>query len=105
MDVRQFHAVFFEEATEHLASLESLLLSLDLLAPDAEQLNAIFRAAHSVKGGAATFGFADVAELTHALETLLDKLRKQEMLPTREMVDALLAGADVLSSQLAAHRG
>lgn len=105
MDVSQFHAVFFEEAAEHLASLESLLLSLDLQAPDAEQLNAIFRAAHSIKGGAATFGFADVAELTHALETLLDKLRKQELLPTREMVDALLAGGDILRAQLAAHRG
>lgn len=105
MDVSQFHAVFFEEAAEHLASLESLLLSLDLQAPDAEQLNAIFRAAHSIKGGAATFGFADVAELTHALETLLDKLRKQEMLPTREMVDALLSGGDILRAQLGAHRG
>jgi len=105
MDISQFHAVFFEEANEHLESLESLLLSLDLAAPDAEQLNAIFRAAHSIKGGAATFGFKDVAELTHALETLLDRLRKQELLPTREMVDALLAGGDILQSQLAAHRG
>jgi two-component system chemotaxis sensor kinase CheA len=105
MDVSQFHAVFFEEANEHLESLESLLLSLDLATPDAEQLNAIFRAAHSIKGGAATFGFKDVAELTHALETLLDRLRKQELLPTREMVDALLAGGDILNSQLAAHRG
>jgi len=105
MDVSQFHAVFFEEANEHLESLESLLLSLDLAAPDAEQLNAIFRAAHSIKGGAATFGFKDVAELTHALETLLDRLRKHELLPTREMVDALLAGGDILNSQLCAHRG
>jgi len=105
MDVSQFHAVFFEEANEHLENLESLLLSLDLNAPDAEQLNAIFRAAHSIKGGAATFGFKDVADLTHALETLLDRLRKQELQPTREMVDALLAGGDILRSQLAAHRG
>lgn len=105
MDVSQFHATFFEEANEHLESLESLLLSLDLSAPDPEQLNAIFRAAHSIKGGAATFGFRDVANLTHALETLLDRLRKQELLPTQEMVDALLAGGDVLRSQLAAHRG
>ncbi|MCC7549519.1 MAG: chemotaxis protein CheW [Burkholderiales bacterium] len=105
MDVSQFHAVFFEEANEHLESLESLLLSLDLAEPDAEQLNAIFRAAHSIKGGAATFGFRDVAELTHALETLLDRLRKQELQPTRPMVDALLAGGDILHSQLAAHRG
>ncbi|MCW5619936.1 MAG: chemotaxis protein CheW [Burkholderiales bacterium] len=105
MDVSQFHATFFEEANEHLESLESLLLSLDLSAPDPEQLNAIFRAAHSIKGGAATFGFRDVANLTHALETLLDRLRKQELLPTQEMVDALLVGGDVLRSQLAAHRG
>lgn len=105
MDISQFHAVFFEEANEHLESLESLLLSLDLGAPDAEQLNAIFRAAHSIKGGAATFGFKDVADLTHALETLLDRLRKQELQPTREMVDALLAGGDILHAQLGAHRG
>ena len=75
-DITQFHAVYFDEAAEHLAAMEALLLGLDTAAPDAEELNAIFRAAHSIKGGAGTFGFTDLAELTHEAETLLDKLRR-----------------------------
>lgn len=77
-DLSEFHAIFFEEAAEHLASLETLLLSLDLQQPDSEKLNAIFRAAHSIKGSASTFGFPDMASVTHDLETLLDRVRKQE---------------------------
>jgi two-component system chemotaxis sensor kinase CheA len=70
-----------------------------------DDLNAIFRAAHSIKGGAGTFGFNDMTGVTHVLETLLDKLRKQEMTLTDEMVSAFLAAGDVISMQLAAHRG
>jgi two-component system, chemotaxis family, sensor kinase CheA len=72
---------------------------------DDEELNAIFRCAHSVKGGAATFGFNDVAELTHQMETLLDKLRRHELAPTAAMVDVLLASGDALKAQLARHQG
>ncbi|MEN9630187.1 MAG: chemotaxis protein, partial [Pseudomonadota bacterium] len=72
IDLSQFYQVFFEEAGENLESMEQMLLNLDIAAADDEELNAIFRCAHSVKGGAATFGFADVAELTHQMETLLD---------------------------------
>ena len=79
IDLRQFHPVFFEEASENLARMEQLLLDLDIASADDETLNAIFRCAHSVKGGAATFGFADVAELTHQMETLLDRLRRHEL--------------------------
>jgi two-component system chemotaxis sensor kinase CheA len=104
-DLTQFHGVFFEEAGENLANMESLLLAIDVESADAEQLNAIFRAAHSIKGGAATFGFADVTELTHELETLLDRLRKAELKLRREMIDALLEAGDVLRAQLARHRG
>ena len=104
-DLSQFYQVFFEEAGEHLASMESLLLALDVSDPDMDQLNAIFRAAHSIKGGAGTFGFTDMTEVTHILETLLDKLRKQEMQLTTEMVDAFLQAGDAISMQLAAHRG
>ena len=57
LDISQFHQVFFEEAQEHLSSMESLLLELDLQDPDPEQLNAIFRAAHSIKGSSGTFGY------------------------------------------------
>lgn len=105
IDLSQFYAVFFEEAGENLERMEQLLLELDVAAADDEALNAIFRCAHSIKGGAATFGFADVAELTHQMETLLDKLRRHELTPTAAMVDVLLASGDALSSQLARHQG
>ena len=88
-DLSQFYQVFFEEAGEHLASMESLLLALDVADPDMDELNAIFRAAHSIKGGAGTFGFTDMTAVTHILETLLDKLRKQEMQLRRIYRDAL----------------
>ncbi len=105
IDLSQFYQVFFEEAAEHLAAMESLLLGLDVNNPSMDDLNAIFRSAHSVKGGAGTFGFTDMTEVTHVLETLLDKLRKQEMTLTDEMVTAFLEAGDVISMQLAAHRG
>ena len=105
IDLSQFFQVFFEEAGENLEQMERKLLALDVGAPDDEELNAIFRCAHSVKGGAATFGFSDVAELTHQMETLLDKLRRHELQPTAEMVDVLLQAGDALRAQLARHQG
>ena len=104
IDLTQFYQIFFEEAAEHLAAMESLLLGLDVSNPSTDDLNAIFRAAHSIKGGAGTFGFNDMAEVTHALETLLDKLRKREMTLADEMVSAFLEAGDVIAMQLAAHR-
>jgi two-component system chemotaxis sensor kinase CheA len=103
-DLSQFYQVFFEEAGENLDRMEQLLLELDIEAADDEELNAIFRCAHSIKGGAATFGFADVAELTHQMETLLDKLRRHELQPTPSMVDVLLASGDALKAQLSRHQ-
>jgi two-component system, chemotaxis family, sensor kinase CheA len=105
IDLTQFYQVFFEEAAEHLAGMETMLLALDVANPSMDDLNAIFRAAHSIKGGAGTFGFTDMTEVTHVLETLLDKLRKEEMKLTDEMVTAFLEAGDVISTQLAAHRG
>ena len=104
IDMSQFYQVFYEESAEHLASLESLLLGIDIDAPDSDQLNAIFRAAHSIKGGSGTFGFTDVAEVTHVLETLLDRIRKNEIAITHEMVDAFLATGDVINGLLQAHQ-
>ncbi len=104
IDMSRFYQVFFDEAGEHLAAMEGLLLELDVDAPDLETLNAIFRAAHSIKGGAGTFGFHDMAQVTHVLETLLDRLRKQETRPTVEMIDAFLQAGDLLNAQLTAHR-
>lgn len=105
IDLSQFTQVFFEEAAEHLANMEALLLALDIEAPDSEDLNAIFRAAHSIKGGSGTFGFGDMTEVTHILETLLDRVRKAELSLTPAMVDAFLAAGDVLKAQLAQHQG
>lgn len=105
IDMSQFIGVFFDEAAEHLANMESLLLQLDLASPDDESLNAIFRAAHSIKGGAATFGFSDLADVTHILENLLDRLRKHELPLQAVMVDVFLQAGDVLRSMLDAHRG
>ena len=104
IDLSQFYQVFFEEAGENLDRLEQLLLEIDIETADDETLNSIFRCAHSVKGGAATFGFADVAELTHQMETMLDKLRRHELEPTAPMVDVLLQAGDALRAQLARHQ-
>jgi len=105
IDLSQFYQVFFEEAGENLENMEQLLLELDIEAADDEELNAIFRCAHSIKGGAATFGFSDVAELTHQMETLLDKLRRHELVPTPPMVDVLLQSGDALKAMLGRHQG
>ena len=78
-DVGQFLAVFYEESDEHLASMESLLLEVDLANVDPEMVNAIFRAAHSIKGSAGMFGLTDVVDLTHEAETLLDRVRKNQL--------------------------
>lgn len=104
-DTAAFHAIFFEEADEHLASVESLLLHLDPAAPDAEALNGIFRAVHSIKGSAGMLGFTEIVSLTHVFENLLDLLRKGERALTRAEVDAMLRAGDVVRSQIAHRRG
>lgn len=103
-DLSQFYQIFFEEAGENLDQMEQMLLNLNLETADDEELNGIFRCAHSVKGGAATFGFSDVAELTHQMESLLDKLRRHELQPNSLMVDVLLESADASRSLLARHQ-
>lgn len=103
-DLSQFYQIFFEEAGENLDQMEHMLLNLNLETADDEELNGIFRCAHSVKGGAATFGFADVAELTHQMESLLDRLRRHELQPNAAMVDVLLESADTSRGLLARHQ-
>lgn len=103
-DLSQFYQIFFEEAGENLDQMEHMLLDLDLEKADDEELNGIFRCAHSIKGGAATFGFSDVAELTHQMESLLDRLRRHELQPIPQMVDVLLESADASRSLLARHQ-
>ena len=104
IDMSQFFQVFFDETEELLAEKEKLLLAIDLDSPDQEDIDAIFRAAHSIKGGAATFGLKDMTEVTHILENLLDMIRKQEISMTAEHVDAFLAAKDVLLMMRDGHR-
>ena len=100
LDLTQFHDSFFEESFEAIASMEDALLKLNVGAPDPEVINTIFRVAHSIKGGAATFGFNEVASFTHTLETLLDELRGQRMQVTTPMCDLLLRSVDVMREML-----
>ncbi|OPX54221.1 two-component system, chemotaxis family, sensor kinase CheA [Oceanospirillum multiglobuliferum] len=103
-DLSQFNQLFFEETAEHLATMESLMLNIDVQSPDMDDMNAVFRAAHSIKGNSGTFGFHDMADVTHELETLLDLVRKGETSLTDEMVDVTLKAGDVLSGLLNAHQ-
>ncbi|MNZ05613.1 Chemotaxis protein CheA [compost metagenome] len=104
MDITDFYDTFFEEAAELLGDMERHLLELDIEAPDSEQLNAIFRAAHSIKGGAGTFGFDVLQKTTHIFENLLDHLRRGELKLRRDIVDLFLETKDMLQDQLDAYR-
>ncbi|WP_417593998.1 chemotaxis protein CheW [Oceanospirillum sp.] len=103
-DLSQFNQLFFEETAEHLATMESLMLNMDVQSPDMDDLNAVFRAAHSIKGNSGTFGFNDMTAVTHELETLLDLVRKGETELTDEMVDVTLQAGDVLTGMLQSHQ-
>lgn len=92
---------FFDEATDHLGRMERLLLEQETRALSGEQLDALFRYAHSIKGGAAAFGFSEVVELTHGVESLLDALRRQALSPEARSVEALLAAVDAARGLLA----
>ena len=104
LDLSQFFGAFFEEAEELLVDMERLLLNLDVANPSSDDLNAIFRCAHSIKGGAATFGFTHMTELTHVAESILDRDRTGTLQLRENMVDAFLETKDVLKSQLDAYR-
>ena len=102
IDLTQFHDAFFDESFEALDSMESALLKLDTGSPDAESINTIFRVAHSIKGGAATFGFGEITSFTHSLETLLDELRGNRIAISQQICDLLLQSVDVMRAMLAA---
>ncbi|AFT76893.1 two-component sensor CheA [Alteromonas macleodii str. 'Black Sea 11'] len=104
IDIEQFHGVFFDESDEHLDDMEQLLMSLDIESPDPEELNSIFRAAHSIKGGSGIFGFDALMNLTHVMENLLDKARNNELSITADIVNMLLETLDVLKDTLNAYR-
>ncbi|MDY4373168.1 chemotaxis protein CheA [Pectobacterium carotovorum] len=99
-----FYQTFFDEADELLADMEQHLLLLDPSEPDTEQLNAIFRAAHSIKGGAGTFGFKVLQETTHLLENLLDGARRGEMRLSTDIINLFLETKDIMQDQLDAYK-
>ncbi|MEE9397245.1 MAG: Hpt domain-containing protein, partial [Methylococcales bacterium] len=102
IDLAQFHQVFFEESFEGLDAMETGLLDLDTGDVDSEEINTIFRAAHSIKGGAGTFGFMEVSNFTHVMETLLDEMRDGRRQVTQPTVDVLLKSVDFLREMLTA---
>jgi two-component system chemotaxis sensor kinase CheA len=102
IDLSQFRQTFLQESVDHIASMETGLLELRSTPNDVELLNSIFRAAHSIKGGAGSFGMKDLVRFTHSLENLLDRLRSLEMQATGEVIDILLRSVDVLRGFLAA---
>ncbi|MGI2056759.1 chemotaxis protein CheW [Shewanella baltica] len=104
INMAEFHQVFFEESNEHLENMEQLLLALDLASPDPEELNTIFRAAHSIKGGSGIFGFTALTSVTHVMENLLDKTRKGNFQLTSSIIDLLLSTVDTLSHILSLYR-
>ncbi|NVK01610.1 MAG: Hpt domain-containing protein, partial [Oceanospirillaceae bacterium] len=103
VDLSQFVAAFLEESYEGLDIMESSLLELD--SADVETINSIFRAAHSIKGGAGTFGLDEVANFTHIVETILDALRSDEMETSPDLVNLLLESVDCIRALLAASQG
>lgn len=105
IDMAQFHQVFFEESFEGLDAMESGLLNLDMGDVNVDEINTIFRAAHSIKGGSGTFGFNSVSDFTHVMETLLDEMRDGRRLITQTAVDVLLGSVDCLREMLQAIQG
>jgi two-component system chemotaxis sensor kinase CheA len=105
IDLTQFHDAFYEESFEAIGQMEEALLRLDVGTPDLELINTIFRVAHSIKGGAATFGFGQITSFTHTLETLLDELRGQRMKVTSALSDLLLRSVDIMREMLRAQQG
>lgn len=104
MDISDFYQTFFDEADELLADMETHLLAIDLLSPDQDLLNAIFRAAHSIKGGAGTFGFSVLQQTTHIMENLLDEARCGELTLTTEIINLFLESKDIMQEQLKAYK-
>jgi len=98
----QFKDTYIIESFELLAEMEEMLLGLDEGEADVEDLNAIFRCAHSIKGGGGAFGFNKLVEFTHIVEFLLDDMREGKIAVTQHIIDALLKSVDVISSLVSA---
>jgi two-component system chemotaxis sensor kinase CheA len=103
-ELEQIKVTFFQECDELLGDLESGLLAMQTGASDDETVNAVFRAVHSVKGGAGAFGLEPLVRYAHVFETLLDDVRSHRIDAGPELVRSMLRAADVLADQVAAAR-
>lgn len=104
IDLAQFHEMFFQESAEALDTMEQTLLQITDGTVEKEQIDTIFRVAHSIKGGSATFGFTGIASFTHTIETLLDLIRNGRIAITQAEMDLLLQSVDVMRDMLAAEQ-
>ena len=104
IDMEQFKVTYIEESLEGLDIMETNLLSLETGAADNETINSIFRAAHSIKGGGATFGLNSVSNFTHSVETLLDQIRDCERDIDKEIIALLLTSVDIIRDMLTAEQ-
>jgi len=95
---------FFQECEEQLAELETGLLAMEAGATDSETINAVFRAVHSVKGGAGAFSLDDLVRFAHGFETVLDEVRAGRLEPTADALKVMLRAADVLADLVRAAR-
>ena len=100
IDMSQFKELFAGEAQEHLETMNNGLLILERDPDDSLAVEGVFRAAHSLKGMAATMGYQDLAQVAHALEDVLDTLRKGEQLLTPALADLVFSGVDALKALL-----
>ncbi len=100
IDLGQFHQVFFEESLEGLDSMEASMLSMESNVDDKEELNAVFRVIHSIKGGAGTFGFSEIADFTHVVETLLDEIRSGDRMMSKSIISLVLKSIDCVREMI-----
>lgn len=103
LDMEQLRKMFYEECRENLEVLEDVLLNLDPTHVEDESINTIFRAAHSIKGGAGTFNLLDISEFTHSVEAYLDLVRNHQRSLSAETIDLLLKSGDCIHSMLEGH--
>ena len=103
-NTEQFKKTFITECFELLTDAESILLEINVDSASLDDLNAIFRCAHSIKGGAGVFSMNNIVKFTHVVETLLDKLRDSKITLTKPIVDILIRANDIITKMVEAAR-
>jgi len=102
MDLKRFHAIFVEEASEHLEIIENGLMQLEKNPDDAELLNSIFRSAHTIKGSSGTVGLPDISRFTHVMEEILESMRAGELRADKSKISLLLEALDIIKEMISA---